>query len=210
VYIIKKDYDIARQKLNEAIAKFPGNATVGAEALAMIGSSYEVQGNWTEALNTYNKLKQEYPLTDFGLNIPFYVAAYYEKNGHEQNAQNAFNEAIGYYLKLSTEYPHTVVGLKSLRLLSNCYIAQKNWEEAVNVLEKVITQYPNPEIAVSVIDAINAITVSQLKDYDRAIGIYRHLIDSNPNHPLGKMLKKAIGVLEELKKKSTASNEGKK
>ncbi len=210
VYIVKKDYDTARQKLNEAIAKFPGNAAVGADALAMIGSSYEVQGNWTEALNAYNKLRQEYPLTDFGLNIPFYVAAYYEKNGHAQNAQNALDEAIGYYLKLSTENPNSTTGLKSLKLLSNCYIAQKNWVEAVNVLAKIIAQYPTPEIAVSAIDTINAIAVSQLKDYDMAIGIYRRLVDSNPNHPLGKMLKKTIEALEERKNKKAASNKGKK
>lgn len=210
VYIVKKDYNAGRKKLNEVLEKFPENTNICVEALVTIGSSYEAEGNWTQALETYGKLKQEYPLTDFGLNIPYYIASYYERNGHFENAQIALNEAIGYYQKLSSEHPGSAAGLKSMRLLANCYIAKKNWTEVLSILEKILTQYPNPEVAMPVVEAINKISTFQLKDYDVAISIYKRVLNSSPHYPLSGLIKKVISTLSELKNKEMAGSTGKK
>ena len=199
-HIIKKDYDTARRILREAIEKYPQNPGICAEATSTIGSSYERQGDWPKALEAYEKITRDYPLTDLGLSAPLYIANYYVQNSHTINAQNAFDSAVIYYDKIATENPNSEIEFKSLRLLTSCYLAQKKWREAIDTMGKILLKYPIPTTAMPIITTINAITVNQLKDYDVAIGIYQNFIKENARHPLNKTLNEMISALDELKK----------
>ncbi len=206
VYLIKKDYKAARERLTDVLKKYPNNSNVCAEALSAIGNSYGLEGDWPNALRTYEKLKNDYPLTDLGLSVPLYVANYYLKNSHTVNAQNALEDAIVYYDKLSLEHPNSEIELKSLKLLSDCYLMQNRWTDAVNVLGKILLKYPKPEVAVPIMKAINTIVLTQIRDFDIPINIYQGFLEKNPNHPLDKALKEMIGKFTELKKKNVKAD----
>ena len=64
VYMAKKDYEKARKILAEVFVKYPKNQLLCAEAYSSIGRTYEIEGNWPLALQAYEKLKDEFPLTD--------------------------------------------------------------------------------------------------------------------------------------------------
>ena len=202
VYILKKDYGTARTELTHVLKKYPANEAICAEAVSVIGNSYELEGNWPEALKIYEKIKVDYPLTDLGLNAPLYIANYYVQNGHSVNAQNAFNDAIVYYTEISSKHPNSEIEYKSLQLLSNCYLMQKRWDEAVKVMGDILLKYPMTKMAMPLIQSINAVTLTHIKNFDIAIAIYQNFIEKNPRNPLDKTLQEMIAAFDELKKKN--------
>ncbi len=207
VNLAKKDYETARQKFNVLFEKFPENKGICAEALSAIGSSYELQNNWPEALKVYERLKSNYPTTDLGLSVPLYIANHYAKNNQASDAQGAFSAAIAYYNKMAADNAETAVGLKSFQLLSNCYLAQKKWTDAVNVMGRILLKYPSPNVSVPMVKAVNAIVLTQIRDFDIAIQLYREFIDQNPESPLNKTLSEMIKAFEDLKTKNVKVTE---
>ena len=130
-YLVKKDYSTARQRLREVIGRFPKDDVNCVEALSAIGSSYELQGNWPEALKVYYEIKNDYPLTDLGLSVPLYIANHYTKNQQAANAISAFDAAESYYTQMADGHSNTPIEFKSLTLLSNCLLAQKKWTDVL-------------------------------------------------------------------------------
>lgn len=202
VNLAKKDYETARQKFRVVFEKFPDNKVICAEAAAAIGSSYELQNNWSEALKVYEKLKSDYPVTDLGLNVPLYIASFYAKNGQLVNAQSAYSDAVVYYSQMAADHSDSLVGLKSLQLLSNCYVAQKKWSDAVNVMGKIIMKYTAPNVVIPMSKTINAIVLTQIGNYDMAILIYQDFIAKNPDSRLNKPLTEIINAFKDLKTKN--------
>jgi len=119
---------------------------------------------------------------------------------------DAYESAIQYYSATASTYDGKEAGLTALRYLSNCYLEQKRWREAVEVLGEILEKYSssgflNVKSADTVIKTINVVSAYQLKDYDVAVGIYRKIIDASPDHPLNGYLKKMIDAFNQLKEK---------
>ena len=210
LYSVKKDYETARGMLGEICPKYPGNASLCSEASANIAKTFELEGNWSEALKVYQGIEKAYPLSDLGLTIPLYIANYYARYSHTVNAQEAFAEAAAHYRKLSAEHPNSEVELKALKLLSGCYLVQKNWKEATAALAEILNKYPNSQLVVPTSQAIDSITLTESKDFDAAITIYRDFIAKNPKHPLEKHFQETIQTFEKLKSKKTSETETRK
>lgn len=201
VYLTKKDYDVARQKFQEAIKKYPKNLDVCAEGLAQIGSSYEQQGQWPKALESYERIKKQCPLTEIGLNVPIYIARYYELKKDSVDARKAYDDAVVYYTRLANEHPGTGIEFRCLGLLANCYMAQKRWSDVIAVMGESLSKYPNPATAVPLVKAMNTIAVVQLKNGDAVTEIYKNFIEKYPKHPLNKTLEGMIKAFAKLKDK---------
>ena len=207
VYYLKKDYETSRTKFNEVIKLYPDNKELQAEALGAVGRTYEAQDNWPGARKTYDRIVANYTLTRTGLGIPIYIANHYKEINDYQKTMDAYDRAITHYNTLVAQNPGSGVEYTALRYLSNCYLDQKRWREAVETLGKIADKYGRPEYMNirtldTIVKTINTVSVYQLKDYDLPLHIYQDIIKKTPNHPLGGYFQKMIEALSTLKAKS--------
>ncbi len=209
-YIIKKDYAKAREVFGEISTNYPNDINLRSQALSNIGNSYEIQGNWAEALTIYKKLEKDAPYTDLGLGVPLYIANYYKRHAEEAMAEDMFKEAADYYKKTAKEHLNSEIEYKSLRLLSNCYLAEEKWVDAVGAMSQILLKYPSPAIAGPIIDTINNVVIAKIKDLNFAIAVYQDLIVKKPESPLNKMLTQKINAFKTLKEKNVKIIEAKK
>ena|SRR3989338_6424252 len=202
VYVTQKQYDVAREKFSEVLKKYPGNSILCAEALSETGKTYETQNNWSGALENYQQIIRDYPLTDIGLSASLYIATWYRTHNEISRAQEAYRNAIAYYKSLATQHANAEAGVKALRLLTNCYLDLRRWAEAVDVMGRILLEYPYSPAAPMTIKAINNISITQLKDSGKAISIYSDFIAKNPEHPFNKTLKDMIIAFKKLEEKN--------
>ncbi len=206
VYFLRKDYETARKKFYEIIEIYPQKKELHAEAMAAVAKTYEVQDNWAQAYKIYDQILKSYPLTQAALGIPIYIANYHKSLNDYQKTVDAYETAIVYYRKIASENPGSLVGYNALRYLSNCYLDQKHWIEAINTLGEILQKYAQAEyMTVQTVDmiikTINIVSTYQLKDYDAAVHIYRGIIDQNPGHPFNAHFQKMIDTFNPLKEK---------
>lgn len=207
VYHVKKDYETSREKFNEIVKLYPQNRELQAQALSAIGRTYEAQDNWPGARKIYDRIVADYALTRTGLGVPIYIANHYKAQNDYQKAMDAYDRAITHYNALAAQNPDSPAEYNSLRYLSNCYLDQKRWSEAVEVLGKITAKYGLPErMNIRTLDiilkAINTVSVHQLKDYELPLQIYQDIITKDPNHPWKDYFQKMIDTLSTLKAKS--------
>ena len=207
VYHVKKDYETSREKFNEIIKLYPQNRELQAQALSAIGRTYEAQDNWPGARKVYDRIVADYALTLTGLGVPIYIANHYKTQNDYQKTMDAYDRAITHYNTLAAQNPDSPAEYNSLRYLSNCYLDQKRWREAVEVLGKITDKYGHPEhMNIRTLDiilkTINTVSVYQLKDYELPPRIYQDIITKDPDHPWKDYFQKMIDTLSTLKAKS--------
>lgn len=207
VYYVKKDYETSREKFNEIIKLYPQNKELQAQALSAIGRTYEAQDNWPGARKIYDRIVADYALTRTGLGVPIYIANHYKAQNDYQKTMDAYDRAITHYNTLAAQNPDSPAEYNALRYLSNCYLDQKRWGEAVNVLGKITDKYGHPEhMNIRTLDiilkTINTVSVYQLQNYELPLQIYRDIVTKNPDHPWKGYFQKMIDVLSTLKAKS--------
>lgn len=203
-YVLRQDYTKARQAFQEVIEAYPDHISIGAEALSSIGNTYEIQGDAAMAVQTYRRISEEYTKTELGLNMPLYIANYYLRLNKPTESATALQNAVNFYKKISRENPQSPLEFNSLRLLVTAYFAQQQWNDGINVLSRLLLEYPSREYltlerANLIIKALNTVAVTQLKDYDIPINIYQTFIAQNPDHLLNNYLLEVIKSLQLLK-----------
>jgi tetratricopeptide (TPR) repeat protein len=206
VHFLKKDYEAARRKFREIITIYPDKPEIQAEALGAVAATYEAQENWPQAKKTYDDIVLKYPLTRAGLGVPIYIANYYKNKNDYRQAMDSYEKAIRQYQLIAREHPDSHLEYSALHYLSNCYLVQKRWSEAVQILGKILQKYGKPEYmniktADTVIKTINVVCAYQLKDYGAATKIYQDIIDRDPGHSLKAYLQKTIEAFNKLKEK---------
>lgn len=206
VYYLKKDYKTSRAKFTEVIELYPDNKELQAEAMGAVGRTYEAQDNWPGARKVYDRIMAEYTLTRTGLGIPIYIANHYKETNDYQKTMDAYERAITHYNTLTAQNSNSPVEYATLRYLSNCYLEQKRWTEAVDVLGKLVAKYGRPEYMNirtldTILKTINTVSVYQLKNYDLPLSIYQGIVKENPDHPLKGYFTKMIDALSTLKAK---------
>ena len=206
LYLVKKDYAVAREKAQEVFKKYPQNTEICAEAMSAIGKSYELARDWPNALKAYRELINKYPMTEVGMNAPVYIANYYAKNNMPSQAQSAFNEAILHFKDLEAAHAGTEIELNSLRLQANSYLFQKKWAEGIDAYGKILIRSATlnrltPQQGLFLIKTINTLPGTQLKDYDTPIRIYKKFMAENPKHKLNQIMEGMIKTFEAMKSK---------
>ncbi|MCK5014297.1 MAG: tetratricopeptide repeat protein [Candidatus Omnitrophica bacterium] len=212
VYALKKDYAQARKIFNDIIKLHPENQELSAEAMFKIGQTHEFERNWVEANKVYNVIIREYSKTDTAMRVPIYIANYYRNENDFQRTMEAYEVAVRYYKKMASDHDNTRVGLNATRYLSNCYLEQNRWAEAVETLGVVIEKYVDSgyltiENADMTIKTINIVSAYQLQDYDIAIKLYQGIIDRNPGHRLNGYLEKVIDAFHQLRGKGVEASD---
>ncbi len=207
VYTLKKDFVKARDSFRAVLERYPENSSLSAEALFNVGVTYEREGNAGEALRIYQTIQEKYPLTGVGLNIPLYVANYYLRSHQPEASRAAFGAAIDFYQDVYGKNPQNPAGYAALRQLAAIYLARQEWGKGVEVLGKLLVDYPVPvhpdqSQEVLLVRTINMVAINRLGDFDTPARIYRDFIDRYPGHPFSRRLDQVIREIGSLKEKS--------
>ncbi len=204
MYVYKRDYRLAREKYQEIIRNFPQNRILTSEAWIAMGQSFELEENSQEALRIYKMVINQFSETDSGLMAPLYVINFLKKLKKDEDLEEFLIQVEPHYRNLASKHKGSALEIKSLRMLTNAYLQQEKWDAAVSVLGDILLQSMassqlTPQEANVLIRSINAISITELKNYDLPIKIYEEFIASYPNHGLSRLMKELIKALTALK-----------
>jgi len=199
LYMAKEEYEKARTQLQTIINKYNQAKLepIRVEAVFLSGNSYEREDKWNLALEQYRKIMQDYPTTIRGLDIPIYIAQHYKVKYQPDKMIAAYQEAIGYYNALAQKYPNSPLAYRAHTLVPACYIALKEWQNAIGALNTVIEKYKDKIIQDRALVDIALIYKNELKDKMKAKEALEKLIK---DYPQSKLIKTATAILEELEK----------
>ena len=200
LYIATKEYDQAHDRLKKMKKTFKDSDIICADTVFMRGGAYEAQTDWASALEQYQALIKEYPLTPRGMETPVYIAMHYKSKLQPEKMMSALREAATHYTSLSEKYPGTPLALKAQMMLAQAYLELIENETAIGVLkdtaEKFKTKIPTEGLMLD----IAGIYYSQLKDADKAKEVLNKVIADHPKTPTAATAKQMIDRINETKK----------
>ena len=195
LYMAKKEFNAARDKLNAIVKKHIKSAVVCSEAEFLIGNSYELANNWGLALQQYKKLIQDYAVTPRGLSLPIYIAEQYQTKYQPDKMMEAYQEAITHYRELALKYPDSPLAFNAHSLVAKCYMVIKDWQNAVNSLKAMIEKYKGKVALDEVLMNMAVIYDKQLNDKVKAREALEQL---KKEYPQSKLVKTATALLSKL------------
>ena len=197
LYIVKEEYNQARTQIQKILDKYSKSEGVCSEALFLKGNSYEIEDKWDLALAQYKKLMQDYPITLRGLDIPIYIAQHYKIKYQPDKMVTALQEAVAHYKALAVKYANSPLAYKTDTLVAQCYIALKDWQNAINTYNAVIERYKDKVSMDGILMDIALIYGREMKSKLKAKETLERLIKE---YPRSNLIKTATNLLKELEK----------
>gem|GEM_PF-2972382 len=195
VYQARKNPDAAIQELKTVIQNFSSQSQLAATAQLSIGKIYEAQGKYQQALQEYEKIKDLYPLTQLGLEVPLFLTQYYDKAKNTEKEERAYKGAVRHYKKLIDDYSGTSQESVFQEYLVRTYLQGNEVNKAMGVLDDVTEKYKDTPVALRALVGKAEIYVNKLKDIPKAIAIYEDFINKYPKSTFVKELKLRIADL---------------
>ena len=180
IYIATGEYAQAHEQLKKIMRLPGGSGIIQAEAMFMRGEAYEAQNEWGLALEQYQSLIREHPVTPRGLEVPVYIALHYKRKLQPEKMIEAFREAIGHYTALAEKYPATPLALQCRTTTVRCFLELNESEKAIAVLESSIKEF-NGKIPVDeLMLTIANIYYTRLKNVPEATAMLDRVIREFP------------------------------
>lgn len=198
-YIGNKKYDPAIAHLDKVIKKYEKNRVMLSMAYFLKGVAYEKQDKWADALKQYHIVCDNYPDTQIGLQVPIYIGNYYIMKGRESDAKQAYDEAIQFYKKLEKENSNKPLGYMASLFAIQTYMRTDNFEAAAAGIEENLNKYSSPMTLGQMIPLIESVIVTKLNNPERAIAIYKSILEKSKDPRLNNALEKRIKQLSEKK-----------
>ncbi|MDD5584891.1 MAG: tetratricopeptide repeat protein [Candidatus Omnitrophica bacterium] len=195
-YAANKKYDIALATLDGIIAKEGRDLVLVSEALLTKGSIYEVRNQWPKALEEYKKMRDEYPLTPLGMQIPLYIGNHYRQNADIAEADAAYQDAVAFYKRIAEKNKGSEVGYVASNFLTQAYINLKRYEEAGESIENTIANYPSVFTYMKQLPAADYIYVKLLNNPAKAIAVYKQVREKTNDAKFSKLIQARIAELE--------------
>ncbi len=197
IYFTHKEYDKAIPVADEILKKYKDDIATSSKAQFIKAACYEMKNEWDNALAELTILKEKYLNTALGLQVPFYIASYYRKKDNPQEAKKAFQEAAVFYKGLKENNKGTMLGYASSTILLQVYMYLEQYEDAGNLVEDIITDYPGPMTMMQQLPYAEMIFVKILNRPQRAIKIYNLVKEKTQNEKMKQLLGAKIKQLED-------------
>ncbi|MDE2009764.1 MAG: tetratricopeptide repeat protein [Candidatus Omnitrophica bacterium] len=211
VDLVRKNYDAARKVYAEIPAAFPHDPQHIAEAMAAIGETYEVQKDWPQAQEQYQKTIRLYPTTVVGLKLPLYIASRQAQNDPADKSE-AFGRAITQYKNVLEHSRDKEIRTAALKLMVSADLARQDWPQVVKYCREMLMADADERSLREAIYVINVAAIVHMKNYDLPVEIYKEFMKKYPQHPMIGLFKGMVVNITRLKTnhvKITPRQEGK-
>jgi TolA-binding protein len=198
LYILKEEYELGRQQLKKLAQKYEKSPELAAQAIFLIGNSYEMQDKWPSALEQYKKIMRDYPETMKGLQMPVYIAQHYKVKYEPDKMLTAYQEAIDYYKAIAAKHPVTPLSFNMDMLIAQCYGEMKDWSGAINTLNSILVTYNGKVRFEEVLLSLASIHSEKLNNPAKAIEVLEVLIKE---YPKSRYVKPAKDIIKRLSAK---------
>lgn len=198
-YIYNKRYDDALSRADSIIKKYDKNTALLSTAHFLKARSYEKKDQWAKALKEFEVLRDDYTNTQLGLRSPLYVADYYSEKGRDTDARQAYNEAVQFYKKIEKENSKSMLGYAASTLTLQAYLNMGDYEQAGSFLEETVNKYMSPMAIMQLLPQAENIFVIKLNKPEKAIELYKSIIEKVKDGKLKKVLQKRIDQLSDKK-----------
>ncbi|MBC7329624.1 tetratricopeptide repeat protein [bacterium] len=173
-YVMKRDYAKAAEAFTKVANDYP-YSEYAPEALLRAGDMFSRVGKQEEALAVYQEFLQRYPndprASSVPQNIMFIAWAYADKREYEK--------AGVIFLSIANAFPGSEVGMEALLRVGDMFFKAGKTDDAINIYNKFIKQYPNDEGTISAMMNL-AWCYAQKEDYERAAQTFKMIADNFP------------------------------
>lgn len=198
-YIANKRYKDAMDAAEATSKAYSADMDILSTVQFLRGTICEKEGRWDKALKEFDILKEKYPATQLGMQIPIYIGKYYDTKGMYSEARTAYQDAAKFYIKMGKEYAGKMLGYTSSVLLIQTYLSLKDYESAGSVLDNTLHSYPSRLSFSQLLPQVENIFVKNLNNPKKAIELYKYIISEAKNSRIRKLLTKRIEALEAAK-----------
>lgn len=195
IYYEQRSYLKSRDILSSIAKQFPKQGYVIAQAQYLIAQSYENEGSWDRAINEFEWITTNLPITIQALEVPLHIAVYYQQHDNAKIAQTFYDKALEQYQELIRKYPKTQLEFLAMKYTAICYTLQNKWEEAIKALQEIADKYPQTSEAFDALKTQAAIYEQKLNQKAKAKEVYSKILSAFPNHPSAPEIEKKIKSL---------------
>ena len=194
-YIAHKNYDKVIPLINNIMQAYANDTAILSTAQFLKGTVYEKQNNWPKALEEFTALRDKYPHTQLGMQIPIYIAVYYDTKGEDSRAKSAYSEARSFYEKMEKEYSGKNLGSVASIMLVRTYLGSRDYEKAGDVLVYALDKYSSDMTFGQFLPLIETIFIKRLGKPEKAVELYKSILEKTRSKRLKKILQKTINAL---------------
>lgn len=183
LYLHQGKPDAALSELRKVIQNF-NSQDITSRAQFAVAALLERQNFWNRARDEYEKVVDLYPLTPLGLATPLYIISHYQRENDSVEEEKAFRSALRHYRTLVNEYRATRLAPFIHNYIAQAYLAEKDFEQAISVLDELARDYPQSSQAATSFLAKGEILSVRMKDIPGAIKVYQDFINRYPDNAL--------------------------
>ncbi|MCH8276107.1 MAG: tetratricopeptide repeat protein [Bacteroidetes bacterium] len=171
------DSYFALKKFADAVRVYGRMAGDGDDyALYQIGQAYSNAGDAFEAISTFRRLLDEYPVSEWRQEAQYSLGYLYFLN-------QDFEQAIGAYNLLIEDYPRDPLAAKAQYGIGDALFNAEDLNGAVRAYEQVLRKFPNSPFTADAAAGIQFALLA-LGDEDRGDAIVDSFAVSNPDSPV--------------------------
>lgn len=188
IYLDQKKYDLAREKFKHVLSNYTDDEASCLQAQMSIAKTYELENNWHKAVNEYQWVVENFPNSLPALDIPMYIARYYESQQEHELARIAYDKAIKQYTTTVEQYPNSIVAVVAAQNMADIFVKQAQWPKAIETLQRLLTMdLPVPDRVKAYLTLEN-IYEEKLNDQQKALEVYAELLQKYPQLPFAASL----------------------
>ncbi|MEM6886155.1 MAG: tetratricopeptide repeat protein, partial [Verrucomicrobiota bacterium] len=166
----------------------------------MLGSALMQQERWDEAINAFEESLRDFPESPFSVQIPKDIARIKVQQGKPEEAIQTFRDFIKDGESGKIKVAPAVIE-DTQRLLAVTLFQQKNYDEAIQILEDLSSNATTPSIKEE--SHLQLATIlGQTGKNENAVSTYKSFSDTYPNSPSAPKALFQAGALEEKLGKS--------
>jgi TolA-binding protein len=192
----EREYKKAADEFLSVEQNYPRKWQQISKARFLYAQCFEKMGDWQRALTEFNWVKANFPATPEGLEVPYYIAQYYEKSGEKKLAQDSFDKGIEFYRKIVDTYSRTSIAPIAQNYIAKSLLALGRWQEAAESFKAVALRFPGSQLATASLLAAADIYRVKLNDKTAAANSLREYIAKFPHYPQADELRREIESLE--------------
>lgn len=180
IYVRVEKFDDARKELARVIQNFSTAPLIASRAQVQIAQTFEREGKLNRAVEEYEKVRDLYPLTPLGLQVPLRIMQFYRQKDDEANVQKAYRQALRHYAEVLNQFAGTSTAGFYHSYIAIAHIEAREWERALEAWDAIIAAYPNTPFAVRAQISKAEIYVNNLNNVAKGIELYEDFMRQHP------------------------------